>query len=154
MLGLVCKGDGGIPVEVSTAKPPVLDTAKACNATALRVAQGETYRISLKVTETWDDDGTATDPNGFDNSRAGWLQMLGWPYKRLIWSNWFATIFRVGGPGLEEHLLKFEEKDGIGRGPSSRVQMARYFSMSTTPCSAFHGSTTCSTEAIITARPT
>ena len=113
ILGLICKGDGGIPGEVSTAKPPVLDTAKACNATALRVAQGETYRISLKVTETWDDDGTATDPNGFDNSRAGWLQMLGWPYKRLIWSNWFATILRVGGPGLEEHLLKFEEKDGV-----------------------------------------
>ena len=113
MLGLICKGDGGIPVEVSVAKPPVLDTAKACNATALRVSSGETYRISLKVIESWDDDGTATDPNGFDNRRAGWLQMLGWPYKRLIWSNWFATILRVGGPGLEEHLLKFEEKDGV-----------------------------------------
>ena len=29
-----------------------------------------------------------------------------------MWSNWFATILRVGGPGLEEHLLRLEEKEG------------------------------------------
>ncbi len=32
--------------------------------------------------------------------------MVGWPYKRSIWSNWFATILRVGGGGFEEHLLQ------------------------------------------------
>lgn len=112
VLGLICKGEGGVLVEDSTAKPAHMETAKACNATGLRVAEGETYRITLKVTDAWLDHKTATNPNGFDNDRATWVQLLGWPYKRLIWSNWFATILRVGGPGLEEHLLRFEEKEG------------------------------------------
>lgn len=111
-LGLICKGEGGVLVEDAAARSAVMQTAKACNATGLRVAQGETYRITLEVTDAWRDHKTATGPNGFDNSRATWIQLLGWPYKRLIWSNWFATILRVGGPGLEEHLLRFEEKDG------------------------------------------
>ncbi len=80
--------------------------------------------------------------------------MLGWPYKRLIWSNWFATILRVGGPGLEEHLLKFEEKDGVWTTTFVPRSNGEVFLMSMIPCSAFRGSTTCSTEAIITARPT
>ena len=47
-------------------------------------------------------------------------QLPGVPFKRLIWSNWFAPIVRVGGPGLEEQLpdFKFEkqipyEKNGV-----------------------------------------
>ncbi|MBI5323533.1 DUF2235 domain-containing protein [Bradyrhizobium sp.] len=111
-LGLICKGEGGVLVEDAAARPAVMQTAKACNATGLRVAQGETYRITLKVTDAWKDHMTETGPNGFDNSRAPWMQLWGWPYKRLIWSNWFATILRVGGPGLEEHLLQFEGKEG------------------------------------------
>jgi hypothetical protein len=113
-LGLVCKGTGGVAVEDIQAKPAVIETAKACNATGLRVVQGETYRIKLKIGEAWKDGETQTDPNGFDNRRATWTQLLGWPFKRLIWSNWFATILRVGGPGFEEHLLRLEQdKDGM-----------------------------------------
>jgi hypothetical protein len=76
------------------------------------VAQGKKYRIQLTVIEPWKDDTIETDPNGFDNHRASWIQLLGWPNKRLIWSNWFATILRVGGPGLEEHLLHLEQQNG------------------------------------------
>src|SRR5262249_31344320 len=43
-----------------------------------------------------------TDPRGF---RLGaWRQLGGIPFKRLIWSNWFRPIIRVGSTGLEEHL--------------------------------------------------
>jgi hypothetical protein len=106
VLGLICKGGGGIEVteqEASSLYP--MQTKNICNATGLKVTHKETYRITLKVGEPWLDNTHATDPNGFNNRQASWTQLWGVPYKRLIWSNWFATILRVGGPGLEEHLL-------------------------------------------------
>ncbi len=109
-LGLVCKGAGG--VEVETVGNAAMDTAKACNATGLKVAQGKTYRITLTIGEPWADDDISTDPNGFDRHKAHWLQLPGWSLRRLIWSNWFATILRVGGPGFEEHLLNLKLQDG------------------------------------------
>ena len=121
-LGLICKGTGGVEVtntgpanQAAAAMPPfVMETAKVCNATGMKVTQGETYRISLIVGEPWKDDDIETSPNGFDNHRAAWSQLIGVPYRRLIWSNWFATILRVGGPGLEEHLLDLkEDKPGV-----------------------------------------
>jgi hypothetical protein len=111
-LGLICKATDGVEVTDSATAAAAMDTAKVCNATGLKVTQGKTYRIELTIGDAWADNKTATDPNGFDNHRASWIQLLGWPYKRLIWSNWFATILRVGGPGLEEHLLLLEEKNG------------------------------------------
>jgi len=122
-LGLVCRGTGGIEVEAAVqgdqgaaskqaATTPVamMDTIKVCNATGMKVTQGERYQITLTVTAPWqDDDDGETNPNGF-NRKAGWVQLLGVPYRRLIWSNWFATILRVGGPGFEEHLLKLDDK--------------------------------------------
>jgi hypothetical protein len=35
-------------------------------------------------------------------------------FKRLIWSNWFAPIVRVGSTGFEEHLPKFEPDPANG----------------------------------------
>ena len=42
--------------------------------------------------------------------RLGWsaAQLPGVLFKRLIWSNRFAPIVRVGSTGFEEHLSKFE----------------------------------------------
>jgi uncharacterized protein (DUF2235 family) len=124
-LGLVCRGTGGVEVQAAVqgdqaaasnraaTTPVAMDTAMVCNATGMKVTQGENYRLTLKVTDTWKDGDITTDPNGFDVSRASWLQrILGWPYRRLIWSNWFATILRVGSPGLEEHLLKMDGGKG------------------------------------------
>jgi hypothetical protein len=87
-----------------------MNTSKVCNATGAKVTQGETYRITLAIGEPWMDDKIATNPNGFDYHSAAWSQLPGVPYRRLIWSNWFATILRVGGPGLEEHLLDLKEE--------------------------------------------
>jgi hypothetical protein len=121
-LGLVCKGADEIELrDVATAEnaggsaanaePIVMKTSNACGATGVKVTEGRNYRITLIVRDPWKDATIDTDPNGFDFHRASWPQSLfGWPYRRLIWSNWFATILRVGGPGLEEHLLRFEQK--------------------------------------------
>ena len=111
-LGLVCRGTGG--VEVEAVGNAMMETAKACNATNLKVTQGKIYRITLTIGQPWADDHIPTDPNGFNNHHAGWLQLLGVPFKRLVWSNWFATILRVGGPGFEEHLLKLTPQPGGG----------------------------------------
>jgi hypothetical protein len=52
--------------------------------------------------DPWVDRDIPTDPRGF---RLGtWRQLGGIPFKRLIWSNWFRPIIRVGSTGLEEHL--------------------------------------------------
>lgn len=122
-LGLVCKGTGAVELTEATAaqgtgsthdgaKPIVMQTSSACNATGVKVTESKTYRITLTVKEPWKDAAIETDPNGFDSRRASWLQLPGSVYRRLVWSNWFATILRVGGPGLEEHLLQLEPKDG------------------------------------------
>lgn len=109
-LGLVCRGTGGLEVEkVANA---TMETAKACNATNLKVTQGKTYRITLTIVEPWADDDIATDPNGYDWHRAHWLQLPGWSLRRLIWSNWFATILRVGSTGFEEHRLQLTPQEG------------------------------------------
>jgi hypothetical protein len=91
-----------------------MQTSSVCNATGMKVTRGETYRITLSLGQPWLDDKIPTNPNGFDHHQAAWTQLPGVPYRRLIWSNWFATILRVGGPGLEEHLLDLrEEKTGV-----------------------------------------
>jgi uncharacterized protein (DUF2235 family) len=121
-LGLICKGTGGVEVTSHVEAPAlalapgsgksvVMKTASACNATGLTVAPGKTYRVTLTIAEPWKDDTIETNPNGFDRHLASWPQLLGVPYRRLIWSNWSATILRVGGPGLEEHLLDLTQPD-------------------------------------------
>jgi hypothetical protein len=73
------------------------------------VTHDERYQISLAVKQPWFDHNHTipTSPEGF--SRSTLVQLGGVPFKRLIWSNWFAPIVRVGASGLEEHLPKFKQ---------------------------------------------
>lgn len=87
---------------------PVFETRHHCYPTALTVAQGETYQIVLDVGEAWSDGGIPATPAGFGYGT--WTQLPGIPFKRLIWSNWFAPIVRVGSTGLEEHLPAFQQE--------------------------------------------
>ena len=113
-LGLICKGTGGIEVteavleaQKSAAYAEIFKTADLCYPTGLKVTHGETYEIALTVKEPWLDRDIPAGPQGFKKSR--WAQAAGIPYRRLIWSNWFAPIVRVGSPGLEEHLPDFTQ---------------------------------------------
>ena len=122
-LGLICKVTGGgievrgseIAAQISPGYDNFFRTRELCYPTGLKVKHGETYQISLTIPENdpWIDRDIPTDPNGFAGSR--WMQLAGVPFKRLIWSNWFAPIVRVGSTGFEEHLPKFEPDTGNGR---------------------------------------
>jgi uncharacterized protein (DUF2235 family) len=114
-LGLFCTPTGRaidvtealIAGQKSAGYPDVFHTKELCHPTGLKVTHGETYRISLNIPagDPWID--IPTDPRGF---RLGsWRQLGGVPFRRLIWSNWFRPIIRVGSTGLEEHLPTFTQ---------------------------------------------
>lgn len=115
-LGLICKGNADIELsgDSPVRSPYEMTTDNICNPTGLKVKAGETYEIKLKITKPWRDKKIATSPNGFDHTRAVPAQLAGAAYRRLIWSNWFATILRVGEGGLEEHLLDLKPSAKCG----------------------------------------
>jgi hypothetical protein len=121
-LGLFCKPtghaidvtEGGTGAQKSLGYADVFYTNELCHPTGLKVTHGEKYQINLTIPDgdPWIDKDIPTDPRGFSWGR--WQQLGGIPFKRLIWSNWFAPIVRVGSTGLEEHLPKFEHVSGNG----------------------------------------
>jgi uncharacterized protein (DUF2235 family) len=116
-LGLICKATGSsidvTATEVTANKSPgygdSFDTSYLCYPTGLKVTHDERYQISLAVKQPWFDHNHTipTSPEGFSKSTL--VQLGGVPFKRLIWSNWFAPIVRVGASGLEEQLPKFKQ---------------------------------------------
>jgi hypothetical protein len=115
-LGLICKATGTsldvtgteTAVQKSAGYADLFSTTNLCYPTGLKVTHGETYQINLEVKDPWSDDGIPASPGGFEKST--WTQLAGVPFKRLIWSNWFAPIIRVGDSGLEEHLPDFQRE--------------------------------------------
>jgi uncharacterized protein (DUF2235 family) len=115
-LGLVCKTTGHavdvteteISAQKSAGYSEVFNPKDLCYPTGLKVTHDETYQISIAVNAPWTDHGIPSNPEGFEKST--WMQLAGIPFKRLIWSNWFAPIVRVGGSGLEEHLPDFKRE--------------------------------------------
>ncbi|MDB5607526.1 MAG: hypothetical protein JWP25_4426 [Bradyrhizobium sp.] len=99
------------------------DTATPCTATGLEVEQGKSYRITLVVTDVWEDGykfgeadpgkakGIETDPRGFGFDKMRWQMALGLPIRRLVGSNWFAPILRVGNRGFGETVVSFARED-------------------------------------------
>jgi uncharacterized protein (DUF2235 family) len=99
------------------------DTRTLCMATGLTVKKGQTYDISLVITDPWEDGhtwndsdpgkarGIETGPNGFGRDKMRWQMAAGLPYRRLISSNWFATVIRVGGRGFGEMVPPFESTE-------------------------------------------
>jgi hypothetical protein len=97
-----------------------IDIAKLCNATRLAVEQGRSYRLTLVVTESWEDGhkfgetdperakGIETDPQGFGFDKASWQMDLGAPIRRLVGSNWFATVLRIGNRGFGEIVPTYQ----------------------------------------------
>lgn len=122
-LALICKSTGGglevreteIQAQASANYDNVFRTKNLCYPTGLKVKHGEQYQVALTVPadDPWIDRDIPTDPTGFARSR--WTQLPGVPFKRLIWSNWFAPILRVGSTGFEEHLPAFRQDPADGR---------------------------------------
>jgi uncharacterized protein (DUF2235 family) len=114
-LGLFCKPTGhAIDVTEDVAKGQksvgytgAFLTRELCHPTGLKVTHGEKYRIILTIPQNdpWIDKNIPADPGGF--ALGSWRQIGGIPFKRLIWSNFFRPVIRVGSAGLEEHLPDF-----------------------------------------------
>jgi Uncharacterized alpha/beta hydrolase domain (DUF2235) len=119
-LGLICKPtghaidvtDSEIVAQKSVGYRDIFYTNELCHPTGLKVTHGEKYQMTLTIPDgdAWIDKDIPTDPRGF--SWGHWRQLGGIPFKRLIWSNWFAPIIRVGSTGLEEQLPAFEQASG------------------------------------------
>jgi hypothetical protein len=87
------------------------------------VQQGKSYRVTVVVTEPWEDGhklketdpekakGIETDPQGFGFDKMRWQQALGVPIRRLVGSNWFATVLRIGNRGFGEIVPTYVRKD-------------------------------------------
>jgi hypothetical protein len=113
-LGLFCEPTGhaidvteqGSAGQKSVGYKTGFQTKEMCHPTGLKVTHDEKYQITLWLPEgSWSDKGIPATPNGF--ALGSWKQIGGIPFKRLIWSNFFRPIIRVGSTGLEEHLPNF-----------------------------------------------
>ena len=98
------------------------ETRALCAATGLAVEKNKSYRITLVVTDPWEDGhkfdepnsekarGIETGPEGFGFEKMRPMMWLGVPIRRLLASNWFATVVRVGNEGFGELVLSYERK--------------------------------------------
>ena len=105
---------------ISVSGKATFDTAKLCNATGLTVEEGQSYRVTLVVTESWEDGhkfgetdpekakGIEADPQGFGFDKANWQMEFGAPIRRLVGSNWFATVLRIGNRGFGEIVPTYQ----------------------------------------------
>ena len=80
-------------------------TKDFCMPTGVKVTRDEEYRVLLEVTSDWSDSAIATDPSGFGFKKMAPLMYLGLPFRRVVFSSWFAPVLRVGSKGGEEHVL-------------------------------------------------
>jgi uncharacterized protein (DUF2235 family) len=105
---------------VGASEKATFDTASLCNATGLTVQRGKSYRVTIVVTDPWEDGHDFSEPNpekakgiqadpqgfGFDKMRAP--MALGPPIRRLVGSNWFATVLRIGNRGFGEIVPTYQ----------------------------------------------
>ena len=98
------------------------ETKTLCTPTGLAVEKNKSYRITLVVTDPWEDGrrfdepnpekakGIETGPEGFGYGKMRPLMWLGLPIRRLLASNWFAPVIRIGNRGFGELVLSYEAK--------------------------------------------
>jgi hypothetical protein len=95
-------------------------TDELCHATTFSVAKDKAYRVTLTIPAAtadevkndpkkgpWFDSSIPTNPKGFGMGKkeAPWYMPLLVPFRRMIWSNWFVPVVRVGSTGFGEHVL-------------------------------------------------
>jgi hypothetical protein len=115
--GYICTGSSVTPVTGRQTASGEFWTGELCHATGLSVTRDKTYRVTLTIPPAatpddqkkgpWKDSTIPTNPRGFGlgKKEAPWHMPLLVPFRRMIWSNWFATVVRVGPAGFGEHVL-------------------------------------------------
>jgi uncharacterized protein (DUF2235 family) len=86
------------------------ETGDFCAATGLKVKEGYSYRITIQITNPWDDRGfPVLTPMGFHTSQhPGWdwpILYPAIPLRRVIFRPWFKLIARIGETGVDEYFL-------------------------------------------------
>jgi hypothetical protein len=124
LAGRVCASSQNRPARLVTGVATAqFETRTLCTATGLAVESNRSYRITLVVTDPWEDGhafdqpgpdkvkGIETGPRGFGWDKMTSAMVLGLPMRRLLATNWFATILRIGNTGLGEVVLAFDRQD-------------------------------------------
>ncbi len=124
LAGQVCASSQNPPARpVSGVATARFETKTLCTATGLAVQKNRSYRITLVVTDPWEDGhafdqpdpdqarGIETGPRGFGWDKMTSAMVLGLPIRRLLATNWFATILRIGNTGLGEVVLPFDRRN-------------------------------------------
>jgi uncharacterized protein (DUF2235 family) len=123
LTGQVCMPSQNPPARPVTGSATAsFETRALCAPTGLAVEKNKSYRITLVVTDPWEDGhkfgesdperakGIETGPEGFGYEKMRPMMWLGIPIRRLLASNWFATVLRVGNRGFGELVLSYERK--------------------------------------------
>jgi len=131
----VCVSGQNPPAQpVTGSATAAFETRTLCSATGLLVERNKSYRITLVVTDPREDGhkfnesdpekarGIETDPRGFGRDKMRSTMALGLPIRRLLASNWFATILRVGNKGFGELVLPFARTDPSGNSYTATFQ--------------------------------
>jgi uncharacterized protein (DUF2235 family) len=124
LAGQVCTPSQNPPAQPVTGSATAkFETNALCAATGLLVEKNSSYRVTLVVTDPWEDGrkfnetdperarGIETGPQGFGFRQMRPIMALGLPIRRLVGSNWFATIFRIGNKGFGEIVPSLVRKD-------------------------------------------
>jgi uncharacterized protein (DUF2235 family) len=121
LTGQVC-APGQSSQAVTGSATASFETGTLCTPTGLAVEKNKSYRITLVVTDPWEDGhrfgepnsekakGIETGPEGFGYEKMRPFMWLGLPIRRLLASNWFAPVIRVGDKGFGELVLSYEAK--------------------------------------------
>jgi uncharacterized protein (DUF2235 family) len=116
--GNVCVTSQKAPTPVTTSVTVPFETQALCAPSGLIVERGKSYRVTVTVTEPWEDGhdpvtktGIPTGPEGFGFEKMTWRMALGLPVRRHIASNWFEMIARIGNRGFGEVNFKLERKE-------------------------------------------
>ena len=124
LTGRVCIASQNPPARsVTGVGTATFETRTLCSATGLAVEKNKSYRLTIVVTDPWEDGhrfnepdpekakGIETGPRGFGWNKMIWPMQLGVPIRRLLASNWFATIIRIGNSGFGEIVLRYDRKE-------------------------------------------
>jgi len=125
--GQVCVASQNPPARPVTGNAKTsFETRTLCKATGLAVERNKSYRITLVVTDPWEDGhrfdqpdperakGIETGPQGFGTEKMTSAMWLGLPIRRLVGSNWFATVIRIGNRGFGEIVPSYERRESPG----------------------------------------
>ena len=134
MGGRICVASGEVKDVSIQGETNPFATKTLCTATGLKVKKGATYELGLNVTDGWEDGhrwneadpgkakGIETGPNGFGWDKTTWPMVFGLPYRRLIASNWFATVIRIGDAGFGEIVLEWKPAEPCQCPPGPRYK--------------------------------